>query len=194
MRAHGGSGLSSVGGRPPNGAVPIWDGRRRAFFRAPPSVPDRHRSTRLARPDCPELLPASPPIGHALKLELQHQWYYGLEKLQKDSLNNGGRSQYLWPATGSDSGTEKAPGGLYTGQDPAIAPGALLAIPAAVASAVNTSTVAGGRIKQVRFSAPSPLHPPCTPPAPPLHLACTSPAPRLHLPCIRPPGTRVGDM
>eukprot|EP00658_Telonema_sp_P-2_P011827 TRINITY_DN1452_c0_g1_i21.p2 TRINITY_DN1452_c0_g1~~TRINITY_DN1452_c0_g1_i21.p2 ORF type:complete len:327 (-),score=66.63 TRINITY_DN1452_c0_g1_i21:1985-2965(-) len=58
-----------------------------------------------------ELVSANP-IRHALKLELQHQWYYGETKLQPDSAYNGGRAQYLWPATGSDGGSNKAPGGL----------------------------------------------------------------------------------
>ena len=114
LGAHGGSGLSAVGG-----------------------------SIRLG-----ELLEDSGPIQHALKLELQHQWYYGLAKLQPDTAENGGRAQYLWPATGSDSGSNKAPGGLYTGTNPHVAPGALLAIPAAVADAVTVTTAPGKKIKQ----------------------------------------------
>ncbi len=35
----------------------------------------------------------------------------------------------MWPATGSDSGSNKAPGGLYTGTDPNVVPGALLSFP-----------------------------------------------------------------
>ena len=94
-----------------------------------------------------ELLQDAPPIAHALKIELQHQWYYGLKKLAADSAYNGGRSQYVWPATGSDGGSNKAPGGLYTGTDPHVAPGALLAIPSAVARGVKTTTAVGGKIK-----------------------------------------------
>ena len=67
-----------------------------------------------------ELLPGAPPIPHAIKIELQHQWYYGMSKLQPATAENGNRTQYVWPATGSDSGTEKAPGGLYGGTDPNI--------------------------------------------------------------------------
>eukprot|EP00039_Didymoeca_costata_P002183 m.58082 g.58082 ORF g.58082 m.58082 type:complete len:201 (+) comp11154_c0_seq4:726-1328(+) len=52
------------------------------------------------------------------------------------------------PATGSDSGSEKAPGGLYGGSDPNVAPGALLAIPATIASTLNMTTVVGNKIKQ----------------------------------------------
>ena len=95
-----------------------------------------------------ELLPSTPPIPHALKIELQHQWYFGGHKLANDSAYNGGRSQYVWPAVGSDGGSNKAPGGLYTGTDPHVAPGALLAIPASAASGVKTTTVAGGKIKR----------------------------------------------
>jgi len=76
LGAHGGSGLSGVGG-----------------------------TVRLG-----ELLPSHGPICHALKIELQHQWYYGLKPLQNISEYNQGRRQYTWPATGSDGGTEKAPG------------------------------------------------------------------------------------
>lgn len=95
-----------------------------------------------------ELLPDTGPIKHALKIELQHQWYYGLRPLQNASAYNGGRGQYVWPATGSDGGSNKAPGGLYGGNDPHIAPGALLAIPAATGARIKTSTVVGGKIKQ----------------------------------------------
>jgi hypothetical protein len=56
-----------------------------------------------------ELLASTGNIGHALKIELQHQWYYGLAPLQNASAYNGGRRQYLWPATGSDGGTNSAP-------------------------------------------------------------------------------------
>ena len=94
-----------------------------------------------------ELLPDAPPIAHALKLELQHHWYYGLAKLAADSPYNGGRSQYVWPATGSDSGSEHTPGGLYGGTDPHVAPGALLAIPSAIAASVATSTAIGAKLK-----------------------------------------------
>ena len=96
------------------------------------------------------LLPSSPPIGHALKLELNHQWYYGRSKLQNDSAHNGGRTQYLWPATGSDSCSSGAPGGCYGGTDPNVAPGALLALDPTSASfaALNVSTEVGHRVKQ----------------------------------------------
>ncbi len=65
--AHGGSGLSSIGG-----------------------------SIRLG-----ELLPGAPAIAHALKLELANWWYYGAGPLNPPTPDNGGRTQYVWPATGS---------------------------------------------------------------------------------------------
>lgn len=95
-----------------------------------------------------ELLNSTGPIPHALKIELQHQWYFGGHPLQPASVYNGGRGQYMWPATGSDGGSNKAPGGLYTGTDPNVAPGALLAIPAAVSAMLTMTTVAGAKIKQ----------------------------------------------
>ena len=95
-----------------------------------------------------ELLPSSGPIQHAIKIELQHQWYYGSHPLQRASVYNGGRGQYVWPATGSDGGSNKAPGGLYSGNDPHVAPGALLALPADVGASIKTSTVVGRKIKQ----------------------------------------------
>ena len=95
LGAHGGSGLSGVGGM-----------------------------IRLG-----ELLPEAPPISHALKIESPTCQYFGEYKLQMMSDYNGGRSQYVWPATGSDSGSQKAPGGLYTGKNKHIVPGALLSFP-----------------------------------------------------------------
>ena len=93
-------------------------------------------------------LTSAEPIRHALKLELQHQWYYGERPLQNASAFNGGRRQYLWPATGSDSGSDKAPGGLYGGTDPHVAPGALLAVPAAVAASLKMATQPGAKVLQ----------------------------------------------
>ncbi len=114
LGAHGGSGLSGVGG--------------------------------TIRPG--ELF-ASAPIGHALKLELQHQWYFGRWPLQNATEYNQGRRQYVWPATGSDSGSDKTPDGLYGGTLPSLAPGALLAIPADQAAALAPMTTAiGAKIQQ----------------------------------------------
>jgi len=93
-----------------------------------------------------ELLQATGPISHALKLELQHQWYYGEKPLQPANSYNNGRRQYVWPATGSDGGSNKAPGGLYTGTDPNVAPGTLLAIPGPVAAGLHMTTVVGSKI------------------------------------------------
>jgi hypothetical protein len=47
-----------------------------------------------------------------------------------------------------DGGTNKAPGGLYTGTDPNVAPGALLSIPANISETIKTTTVVGAKIKQ----------------------------------------------
>jgi hypothetical protein len=108
--AHGGSGLSSIGG-----------------------------SIRLG-----ELLSDTGPIRHALKIEVNNFWYYGRKVLNPKTDYNGGRTQYLWPATGSNSGC--CPGS-YNGTEPHVAPGALLAIPASDANQVNTTTVIGHKIK-----------------------------------------------
>ena len=114
--AHGGSGLSSIGG-----------------------------SIRLG-----ELLPGSPPINHALKIELANWWYYGEKQLQPKTIDNQGRSQYLWPATGSNAGFNPETGksnGNYVGKNPYVAPGALLAIPKALEKQVEVKTTIGKKIK-----------------------------------------------
>eukprot|EP00928_Gymnodinium_smaydae_P056459 TRINITY_DN39845_c0_g1_i1.p1 TRINITY_DN39845_c0_g1~~TRINITY_DN39845_c0_g1_i1.p1 ORF type:complete len:423 (-),score=16.29 TRINITY_DN39845_c0_g1_i1:74-1300(-) len=98
LGAHGGSGLSGVGG-----TIRIGE---------------------LTRKE---------PIGHALKIELQHQWYFGRYPLQPDSKENQGRRQYVWPATGSDSCSVGAPHGCYEGSLSTLAPGALLAVPSDLA-------------------------------------------------------------
>jgi hypothetical protein len=115
--AHGGSGLSSIGG-----------------------------SIRVSEP-----LPDAPPIPHALKLELNNQWYYGASQLNPKTDYNGGLTQYVWPAVGSNSAfdpsTNSSSGG-YEGTNKAVAPGALLAIPANLAPSVTTTSVIGCKIKQ----------------------------------------------
>lgn len=114
LGAHGGSGLSAVGG-----------------------VIRLH-----------EIPAEAPPIRHALKLELYaHQYYYGggaskKTKLQQPSVANGGRTQYVWPATGSDGYTWATcqPGArclAYNGTNPHLAPGPLLALPEAVAATLR---------------------------------------------------------
>ena len=114
--AHGGSGLSSIGG-----------------------------SVRLG-----ELLPSSPPIRHALKIELNNAWYYGKTQLQPRDPQYHAGTQYVWPAIGSNSGPNPTLNGSrgYTGTDRFVAPGALLAIPANVAATVETTTIPGGKIKR----------------------------------------------
>ena len=117
LGAHGGSGLSSIGG-----------------------------TLRIG-----ELLPGADPIRHALKLELWSKPYYfgGSPSLQNATKENGGRNQYVWPATGSDGGSNKpgASGGLYNGTNRWLAPGSLLALPRHFLN-LNTTTVLGGRIKR----------------------------------------------
>ena len=78
-----------------------------------------------------ELARGAPPIAHALKLELwAHWWYWGAR---------GNRSNcFWWPAVACDgyfnSATDK---GAYNGSNPLVRPGALLAIGAADAAALN---------------------------------------------------------
>ena len=124
LGAHGGSGLSALGG-----------------------VIRLH-----------EIGPDAPPIAHAIKLELfANQYYYGggpqKRKLQPPSPSNGGRTQYVWPATGSDSYTWAACGLgsrclAYHGTNEHLAPGSLLALPEAVASSLipKLKTVPGARV------------------------------------------------
>merc|ERR1711871_676966 len=118
--AHGGSGLSSIGG-----------------------------SIRLG-----ELLEDSPPINHALKIELANWWYFGGKQLQPKTANNGGRSQYVWPATGSNAGFDPSTGtsGTYVGKNPFLAPGALLAIPSFLEGNVTVTTPVGKRIKEAMIN------------------------------------------
>ena len=104
-----------------------------------------------------ELLPSTPPIRHALKLELQSRWYFGGYPLQNSSKYNGGRQQYHWPATGSDGGTSNCLNGkqnagrgsncTYSGQLPGLAEGSLLALPAVVAASVAVNTTVGAKLK-----------------------------------------------
>ena len=95
-----------------------------------------------------ELVPGAPPIAHALKIELGNYWYYGARQLNPKTVDNGGRSQYMWPATGSNAGFTNGSSGSYTGTNPYVAPGALLAIPSSVAPSVTVTTTVGGMIKQ----------------------------------------------
>eukprot|EP00940_MAST-03C_sp_MAST-3C-sp2_P001700 g1700.t1 len=119
--AHGGSGLSSVGG-----------------------------TIRLG-----ELLPDAPPIKHALKIELANWWYYGASQLNPSTIENGGRTQYTWPATGSNGGwsnVTNTSSANYLGTNKYVVPGALLAIPATSAGRVNTKTVIGSKIKDAMIN------------------------------------------
>jgi hypothetical protein len=102
LGAHGGSGLSAVGG-----------------------------AIRVA-----EVAPSAPPISHALKIELQAlEYYYDKPPAM------------VWPAIQHDGYAFNMSNRLhYGGSNPNLAPGSLLAVPSAVASGVNTTTVPGKRI------------------------------------------------
>jgi hypothetical protein len=114
--AHGGSGLSSIGG-----------------------------SVRLG-----ELLPSTPPIRHALKIELNNAWYYGKTQLQPFDPPHHSGTQYVWPAIGCNSGPNPTLNSSrgYTGTNSFVAPGALLAIPRALAATLTTTTTPGEKIKR----------------------------------------------
>mmetsp|Transcript_3439 Transcript_3439/g.8200 ORF Transcript_3439/g.8200 Transcript_3439/m.8200 type:complete len:378 (+) Transcript_3439:2-1135(+) len=89
------------------------------------------------------------PISHALKIELYaHQYYYGVKPLHPITKENQGRTQYVWPATGSDSYTwdTKVPTMMYNGTNPALTQGSLLAIPQSID--VPTKTKIGDKLKQ----------------------------------------------
>jgi hypothetical protein len=77
-----------------------------------------------------ELRPESPPIAHALKLEL---WAGGFYFYNWSSANYS--SCYVWPAIGCD-GYHAQPGIGYNGTNPLVVPGALLAVPPAAAPGV----------------------------------------------------------
>lgn len=78
-----------------------------------------------------ELLPGSPPIRHALKLELwAHAFYY----FNWTSANYS--SCYTWPAVGCDSYWNHAGIG-YNGTLPVLHPGSLLAVPPDLAPSVR---------------------------------------------------------
>ena len=133
LGSHGGSGLSGIGG-----------------------------TIRLG-----ELLNSTGPILHALKLELWSGPYYfgGIPNLQSGTcapwsppytvgikthpcVPSGGRNQYVWPAIGSDSGSQHG-GKLYFGQDKYLAPGSLLAIPPTLSETLKAlKTPVGSKIAQ----------------------------------------------
>ena len=112
--AHGGSRLSSIGGTVRKG----------------------------------ELLPGAPPIAHALKLMLWAAQYYWPGEY-RNGTSVGSRAPaspcYRWPALTCDGGAGARPGvapcapgdpNYYNGTEPALCPGALLAIPPQAAAAL----------------------------------------------------------
>jgi hypothetical protein len=70
-----------------------------------------------------ELNESSPPIAHALKLELGGEYYY---------FGGSRKACYRWPADTCDGSAPTR----YTGTDPNVQPGSLLAVPQAVADAL----------------------------------------------------------
>ena len=62
-------------------------------------------------------------------------------------MPSGGRNQYVWPAIGSDSGSQEG-GKLYFGQDRFLAPGALLAIPPSLSGTLGLTTPVAAKIEQ----------------------------------------------
>eukprot|EP00039_Didymoeca_costata_P021275 m.343997 g.343997 ORF g.343997 m.343997 type:complete len:437 (+) comp23660_c0_seq1:149-1459(+) len=98
-----------------------------------------------------EMLPNSPPIPHAIKIELfAHQYYYGGHRLNPPNPTNGGRTQYVWPAIGSDGYTNQTGSPLiYNGTLPYLVPGALLAIPSNISKDMKMKTIPGEKIKTV---------------------------------------------
>jgi hypothetical protein len=89
-----------------------------------------------------ELLPAAPPIQHALKLELwAHAFYFF-------NYSSGiYDSCFTWPAVGCDS-YWNVPGPGYNGTNPLLKPGALLAVPPSLAPSVRAglTTLPGKKI------------------------------------------------
>lgn len=85
-----------------------------------------------------EMLPDAPPIAHALKLELFAVDYYW--------AGFGGYPCYVWPALACDGYARGGGPQSYNGSLNFLVPGALLAIPSAVAPTVNVSTVPGKRL------------------------------------------------
>ena len=104
-----------------------------------------------------EIAPDTPvtSIAHVIKLELWgHAYYYrgpklGGAALQNATIANGGRTQYVWPATGSDSCSlhYSDTKNVYNGTSPHLAPGALLAIPSATPP-LALATMLGRKIER----------------------------------------------
>ena len=186
LGSHGGSGLSGMGG-----TIRLGGERNDQCLSLCIHCIPVHKTAFST-----ELLPESGPIQHALKLELWSRPYLfgGVPALQSgvcapwapmytangtDCIKTGGRNQFVWPAIGSDGGSNKPgpEGGLYRGVDRNLAPGALLAIPPATADGVITTTQVGAKIKQALLDfggyfvdGAAPCH--CVtaaPPPPPLH-------------------------
>lgn len=114
LGAHGGSGLSALGG-----------------------VLRLH-----------ELLPDAAPISHVLKIELfAHEYYYNQKPLNPVTPQNGGHTQYFWPATWSDGYTNSSKSQIrYNGTNPFLAPGSLMVLPVGTVESLDLSTTPAKRI------------------------------------------------
>jgi hypothetical protein len=88
-----------------------------------------------------ELNASTGPIRHALKLELWAQKYYFYNWSSRDPS-----SCFRWPAVGCDSYCCGSQAHGYGGANPALVPGALLAVPPALAAALSPATVPGAKI------------------------------------------------
>eukprot|EP01049_Picozoa_sp_SAG25_P002079 SAG25_NODE_103_length_15482_cov_9.187415_9_plen_550_part_00 len=86
-----------------------------------------------------ELLPGAPPIPHAIKLELFGKLYYWAGNA------TAGNECYRWPALNCDcwsipsrrKSMHASNANAYLGSNPALKPGALLAVPAALSAALG---------------------------------------------------------
>ena len=82
-----------------------------------------------------ELNESSPPIAHALSVELYaHLWYFCGDHANRSTC-------FRWPAITADSYAvdQAKPEYFYNGTDPRLQAGSLLAVPAARVSAVNAT-------------------------------------------------------
>ena len=80
-----------------------------------------------------ELNASAPPISHALKLELDGHYYW---------FGGSRNTCYQWPAQTCDGSAPTR----YTGADPNVRPGALLAVPPQVAARLQLSSEPARRI------------------------------------------------
>jgi hypothetical protein len=80
-----------------------------------------------------ELNASAPPISHALKLELDGDYYF---------YGGSRETCHRWPADTCDGSAPTR----YTGKDPNVQPGSLLAVPPSVAAAMTLTSEPARRI------------------------------------------------